>query len=164
MQQRLSFGTIVVVLLLFPVTAAFTAGADKANAQKDLAALRWLAGSWSGPMWGGQFEAYYSTPEGGRILSHSRLLMEKRVAFYEFEVFEIVDDALRLTPHPGGKPADPFSLSSLDGKAKKAVFDNPKKDFPTRITYQRVADDKLVITLTDPHKKSGKKEVFTLTR
>ena len=62
---------------------------------------------------------------------------------------------------PGGSCCLP--ITSLDAKAKKAVFENPKKDYPTRITYHRVADE-LTITLDDPHGKSDKSEVFKLNR
>mgnify|MGYP002622898983 FL=1 len=127
-----------------------------------LAQLSWLAGTWSGPMWGGTFTAHYSTPEGGRILSHSELLRGDKVAFFEFEVFRVKGDAVVYEPYPGGKPAVPFTLATLEGK--RAVFENPKKDFPTRVTFHRAADDRLVVTLDDPHGGSGKTETFDLKR
>ena len=126
--------------------------------------MDWLAGSWSGPMWGGDFHAYYSGSDGGKILSHSRLLQEGREVFFEFEVFEPRDGVVYMQPFPGGKKATGFPLESHDPKSRKAVFVNPKKDYPTRITYHRVDEDHLVITLDDPHGESGKVEVFELDR
>jgi hypothetical protein len=67
-----------------------------------------------------------------------------------------------LQPFPGGKAAPSFELKSCDVKARKAVFENSRKDFPTRIEYQRASDGSLVITLTDPFGGSDKKEVFDL--
>lgn len=129
-----------------------------------LAGMTWLAGAWSGPMWGGTFRTYYSTPEGGRILSHSQLVKDGKVAFHEFELFTVTADAVVLVPHPGGVPAAEFRLAAFDAAAKSATFDSPKNDFPTRIVYHRVADDRLVITLSDPHGASGKLETFDLAR
>ncbi len=137
---------------------------DRIEPTKVLAGMEWLAGSWSGSMWGGEFHAFYSSPAGGKILSHSRLLKEGRETFFEFEVFEPRDGAVYLQPFPGGKKAVGFPLLSHDAKGRKAVFENPKKDYPTRITYHRVADDRLVITLDDPHGESGKVERFELKR
>lgn len=134
------------------------------QADRDLAGLSWLAGTWRGAMWGGEFVAHYSTPAGGRVLSHSELLQNGNTAFYEFEVFWVKDGAVRLAPHPGGKPAGGFVLSTLDAGAQKAVFENLEKDFPTRVTYHRTSGDSLVITLDDPTGASDKVEVFNLAR
>lgn len=156
-------GGVCVLYGLFVLTDR--AFAEKPTADKaavDMAPLAFLAGSWHGEMWGGMFHAYYSTPDGGKVLSHSRLMKDGKVAFYEFEVFEGVDGKTQLTPHPGGKPAASFHLVKREGKT--ATFENPKKDFPTRIVYERVGDDALHITLSDPYGKSDKTEAFKLKR
>lgn len=129
-----------------------------------IADLHFLAGEWRGPMWGGVFEAYYTTPEGGRVLSHSRLLRGEKVAFHEFEVFHTVDGVPTLQPYPGGKPATALRLTKVEAEERRATFENPDKDYPTRIVYHRVADDRLVITLDDPHGGGEKREVFDLRR
>jgi hypothetical protein len=126
--------------------------------------MSWLAGSWSGEMWGGTFNAYYSTPEGGKIISHSQLVKGEKVAFYEFEVFEARDLVVHLQPFPAGKGAVGFQLQSSDPEERKAIFENPDKDFPTRIVYHRVSDNGLEITLSDPHGGSDKVERFALKR
>jgi len=131
---------------------------------EQLASMGWLAGEWSGEMWGGRYVAYYSTPEGGKILSHSRLLKGAEVAFHEFEVFEAREGGVHLAPYPGGRPADGFALAELDPEARRAVFENPDKDFPTRIVYERPAEGELRVTLSDPHGGSDKREVFELSR
>lgn len=135
-----------------------------ASPEKDLAGMAWLAGTWSGDMWGGRFTAYYTTPEGGRILSNSELHQGEKLAFHEFEVFSVKPEGVHLQPYPQGRPAGGFLLSSCDAKARKAVFENPDKDYPTRITYSRVADDQLLIVLDDPHGESDKTERFELKR
>lgn len=129
-----------------------------------LAEMDWLAGTWSGDMWGGRFVAYYSTSAGGRILSHSRLYTDGEVGFFEFEVFEPKGADVFFQPYPGGQPATGLTLVSHDKEARRAVFENKDKDFPTRITYERVADDQLVITLSDPFGASPEVQTFKLSR
>ena len=126
--------------------------------------MHWLAGTWSGDMWGGRFVAHYSTPAGGKILSHSRLFEGDEVSFYEFEVFEPKASTVYFQPYPGGEAATGFTLVSHDAKSRRAIFENPNKDFPTRIVYERVADDRLVITLSDPHGDSSEIQTFDLSR
>ena len=126
--------------------------------------MGFLAGTWRGSVWGGEFTAYYSTPEGGKILSYSELRKDGDVAFHEFERFELRQDTIVFTPFPGGKPAIDLELTELDAKNRKATFENPTKDFPTRIVYHVMEKDRLVITLSDPHRESDKTDVFDLKR
>ncbi len=130
--------------------------ADKGAAKID--SLAWLAGKWSGPMWGGEFVATYNAPAGGKLLSFSELRKGDTAAFYEFEVFEAAADGLVFTPYPRGQKKETFKLASSE--AQKAVFENPEKDFPTRIEYHRVKD-RLVITLSGGGDKT---ETFDLRR
>ena len=130
-------------------------------AEGKLQDLKWMAGSWKGAMWGGEFHAYYSTPEGGKMLSHSFLKKGGKQSFYEFEKFDVQQGQVVYIPFPGGRKAKHFLLKQ--SSRATAVFENPKKDYPTRITFERDAD-LLQITLSDPFNKSPKKEVFRLLR
>ena len=132
--------------------------ADKGAAKID--SLGWLAGRWSGPMWGGEFVATYNAPAGGKLLSFSELRKGAEAAFYEFEVFEEREEGLVFTPYPRGQRKETFRLASSE--AQKAVFENSEKDFPTRIEYHRKEKDRLVITLSGG--AGGKTETFDLKR
>jgi hypothetical protein len=146
--------------LLLALLLAVPCAAEKEPAKID--SLAWLAGKWSGPMWGGEFVATYGAPAGGKLLSFSELRQGGKAAFYEFEVFEATAEGLVFTPYPRGQKKETFRLAASE--ASKAVFENPDKDFPTRIEYHRAGKERLVITLSDPHGKSGKTEVFDLKR
>ena len=153
----------VSILVLIAAAVVVAEDEKKPSADDRLASLRWMSGTWSGEMWGGVFTAYYSTPEGGKILSYSSLTKGGKLAFYEFEKFDAQRGEVVYIPFPGGKRAAHFLLKKSSGTS--ALFENPKKDFPTRIEFVRTGD-KLVITLSDPFNKdaSGKKEVFNLQR
>lgn len=148
---------ILAALIVLPLLH----GADeRPSAQTDK--LGFLAGTWQGDVWGGRFEAYYTTPEGGKVLSYNELVKDGKVVFHEFERFDESRGKLTFFPYPRGKPATPLTIARLE--ENRAVFENPKKDFPTRVDYHRKAVDRLVITLSDPHGPSDKVEVFDLKR
>ncbi len=154
------------ILFLFPAALCF--GQDTPDTpslpepEAAIQALDFLAGSWSGPMWGATFEAWYSTPEGGKVLSSSLLLSEGNVHFWEFEKFEIRRGNVWVQPFPKGQPAASFELVELDVEGQKATFDCPTNDFPSRIVYEKNDEGHLVITLSDPHNGTPKVEVFDL--
>lgn len=153
--------------LAFVLPGVAAAAEGKPPAEQRVEDLAWLTGHWSGEVKGAgsttRFESFYTTPEGGMILSVSKAFgAGGKVSWFELERFDIKDGILRMTPYPGGRASDPFPLVEHDAAAKKAVFANPQHDFPKRISYQQNAPDRLYIVLTgDP---GGPVMEFTLSR
>jgi hypothetical protein len=148
-----------------PDAAQVAQGAGKGSVSLD--DLSWLAGSWRGEIQGAKaatrFETHYTAPQGGVILSISKAFRpDGKLAWFEFERFESQDGVLRVTPYPGGKASVSFTLVEYDAAAKKAVFANPEHDYPNRITYQRVAEDRLRFVVAGDKQGSPVME-FTLS-
>jgi Domain of unknown function (DUF6265) len=122
--------------------------------------LSWLEGTWRGDIGGRGFEAHYTGVEGGQILSASKYTQDGKPAGFEFERFEQRGDTLVLTPFPEGLSSVSFPLAEYDGRGKLAVFENLAHDFPTRISYQRTARDRLTILVSGPG-EDGKEQVLT---
>jgi len=125
-----------------------------------LADLSWLEGIWRGRIGGRDFEAHYTGVDGGQILSASKYTEDGKPAGFEFERFEQRGDTLLLTPFPEGKSSVSFPLAEYDGKSRRASFENLAHDFPTRISYQRIARDRLTILVSGPG-EDGKEQVLT---
>ena len=122
--------------------------------------LAWLEGTWHCRIGGRDFEAHYTGVAGEQILSASKYTENGKAAGFEFERFEQRGDTLLLTPFPEGKSSVSFPLSEYDGKTRRAVFENLSHDFPTRISYQRMAQDRLTILVSGPG-EDGKEQVLT---
>lgn len=150
---------LLALLAFLPASAA--SGADP---ERQLQALDFLAGNWIAEMEDGEMVAHYSTSQGGMVLSYTELRRAGKVAFYEFERFSIEDGVVVFSPYPGGKPAVQMPLTTLDATAKRAVFEHPTKDFPTRISYQVSGENQLVISLDDPHGGSDQVQRFEFRR
>lgn len=142
----------IFLLLGLLLGAALAAAQPATPAGVGLEELSWLAGSWSGEIRGAgsatRFETHYTLPEGGVILSTSKAFsQEGKVVWFEFERFQAKDGVLQVVPHPNGRASVAFTLAEYDPAAKKAVFVNPQHDYPTRITYQRVGEDRLLFVV-----------------
>ena len=122
--------------------------------------LSWLEGTWRGELGGREFEAHYTGVDGGQILSASKYTENGGPAGFEFERFEQRGDTLLLTPFPEGKSSVSFPLAAYDAKQRRAVFENLAHDFPTRISYQRVAKNRLTILVSGPG-EDGTEQVLT---
>lgn len=157
----------LLVIALFLSAAGNSFGSD-AGAPR-VADLGWLAGTWQGTLENGaQFEAHYTTADGGRILSMSKEVRDGRAVFFEFELFHEREGVVIYQPFPNGRPsAHDFPLTGFeaDGESRKAVFENKAHDFPQAITFAQPTPDSLVITLSGPGKDDTWREMrFALRR
>jgi len=155
--------------LLVPVStcaALAVASADpkpdpKPDAKSGVAALHWLEGSWrSAETDGVVWEACYSSPAGGEIVSATKRIQGGKVTLFDFERIREEGDKVVLTPFPHGKASVDFTLMGFDPSVERAVFANPEHDFPQRMRYERSKDGHLLILLAA--EKDGKHVGFKL--
>jgi len=118
-----------------------------APAKAAIGDLTWLAGAWVGTkITGSSVEERWSPPLGGAMLAVSRTVNTsgKMVAFEYLRIVER-DGGLVYLAQPGGAKATEFVLTEFG--AKRAVFDNPRHDYPKRIVYELSAEGGLSATI-----------------
>jgi hypothetical protein len=105
--------------------------------------LAWMSGAWSCPKWGGTFEERWLPPKGGAMQGIGRLLRGEETPFMEF--LTIQSDGKRLvmwillgSPAEGQPRRVAFAL--VESGERRAVFENPENDFPSKIEYRREGD------------------------
>ena len=140
---------VLALLLVAGRQAAQKPAAPPAGAPT-IADLAFLAGSWTGGDGSSRWESCYSTPEGGQIVGASKELKDGQVEMIDFEHFYVRAGQLRMTPFPFGKRSVEFTAASVDGKARKAVFENSAHDWPTKFVYEAASADTLRIVLSGP--------------
>jgi hypothetical protein len=124
----------VVVTALAGLSLAAATGAAGGSQRSRLAELAWMAGSWANEQDGKRSEEHWTAPAGGMMLGVHR---DVEGASGSFEFLRIEESAGKVTylASPQGRPATPFEL--VESSAQRAVFANPKHDFPQRILYWR---------------------------
>lgn len=114
--------------------------------------VAWLAGAWVGTRSSGSsIEERWSPPLGGAMLAVSRTVNTggKMVAFEYLRIVER-DGGLVYAAQPGGAPKTEYVLTEVgptEAGGKRAVFDNPRHDYPKRIVYELSAEGKLSATI-----------------
>ncbi|CAG0980209.1 hypothetical protein PHYC_01725 [Phycisphaerales bacterium] len=116
-----------------------------------IADMAWLAGAWVGTRSSGSsIEERWSPPLGGAMLAVSRTVNTSG-RMNAFEYLRIVerDGGLVYVAQPGGARGTEFVLSevSAENGARRAVFDNPRHDYPKRIVYEVTAEGGLSATI-----------------
>lgn len=116
-------------------------------AKASIGDLGWLSGAWVGTRsTGATNEERWSPPLGGAMLAVSRSVNTSGKMF-AFEYLRIVerDGGLVYVAQPGGKTATEFVLIEIT--KSRAVFANPRHDYPKRIVYELSQDGKLTATI-----------------
>jgi hypothetical protein len=124
--------------------------------------LAWLAGAWVGKRsTGSSIEERWTPPLGGAMLAVSRTVNSSG-KMNAFEYLRIVerDGGLVYFAQPGGAKATEFVLTELT--KTRAVFDNPRHDYPKRIVYELSAEG--VLSATIGYAKGGTPRRFEFKR
>lgn len=124
--------------------------------------LSWLSGAWVGTRNSGATnEERWSPPLGGAMLAISRSVNTSG-KMSAFEYLRIVEreGGLVYIAQPGGKTPTEFVLTELT--KTRAVFDNPRHDYPKRIAYELSAEGALSATIGQT--KGGTPQRFEFKR
>ncbi len=96
--------------------------------------MAWLADAWTGMRRTSSIEERWSPPKGGAMLAVSRTVRGEKMVGFEFLRIVERDGGLVYIALPGGRTPTEFVLTKLE--KHRAVFVNPRHDYPQRIVYE----------------------------
>jgi len=134
-----------------------------APAKAAIGDLAWLVGAWvgtRGTTGTTSIEERWSPPKGGAMLAVSRTVSRDTMSAFEFLRIVERNGGLVYIAQPGGAAPTEFVLTELG--AQRAVFDNPRHDYPKRIVYELSAEGGLSATIG--FAKGGSPRRFEFTR
>ncbi|GJQ30789.1 MAG: hypothetical protein HBSAPP03_26730 [Phycisphaerae bacterium] len=131
-----------------------------------IADVAWISGAWVGTRSSGSsIEERWSPPLGGAMLAVSRSVNTSgRMNAFEYLRILEREGGLVYAAQPGGAKATEFVLTELGGEngVRRAVFENPRHDYPKRIVYELSAEGGLSATIGNM--KGGTPRVFEFRR
>lgn len=134
-----------------------------APAKAQIGDVAWLAGAWVGSRGTNgavSIEERWSPVKGGAMLATSRTVSRERMSAFEFLRIVERDGSLVYIAQPNGAQPTEFVLTELG--ATRAVFENPRHDYPKRIEYDLAADGVLRVAIG--HLKGGTPRRFEFKR
>ncbi len=114
-------------------------------AEATIADMAWLADAWTGMRNTSSVEEHWSPPKGGAMLAISRTVRGERMTGFEYLRIVERDGGLVYVAQPGGNAPTEFVLTELDNQ--RAVFVNPRHDYPQRIVYELAEDGTLTASI-----------------
>ncbi len=100
--------------------------------------VAFLTGCWKYERGGRVVEEHWTTPLGGSLMGISRTVAAGKVAEFEFLQIRDLPGGLTYIAKPSGQPEASFTATSK--AVGEIVFENPKHDFPQKITYKLTGD------------------------
>ena len=113
---------LLLLLLAFPLSAG-----------QHVEDLHWMTGHWAATIGDVEMEEHWTAARGGMMLGMHRDLRKGR-AMFEFLRIVQTKDGITLYAQPAGAPAIQFPLADM--MQHYVIFENPKHDFPQRISYE----------------------------
>ena len=112
-------------------------------ADSDITSLAWLAGCWSPEKAEPGSVEHWLPPAGGTMLGESRTVKNGQTVEFEFMQLRVnADGKLVFIALPSGQKETTFVASSVGEHS--VTFENPRHDFPQKVTYRLESSDRLV--------------------
>jgi hypothetical protein len=128
----------------------------------DLAALAWIAGCWGAVDREAGSGEYWVRTESGELVGIGRSVEDGRTVSFEFMRIHRHGDGIAFSAAPSCQDETVFALVRYD--ADEAVFENTANDFPQRIVYRQLSDDRLLARIEGEYRGAQRGVDFPLTR
>ena len=134
---------------------------EKGSEKATLEDISWLAGTWKGEAFGGEFEENWSKPTGGSMMFNFKLVAEGKVVFYELgHIIEKDNSLLYQIKHFDQ------NLKGWEEKDKSEDFRFIKKEknrmYFDNFTFEKVSDNE--VNVYAYFEKSKKEVVFNFKK
>lgn len=114
-----------------------------------LSRLTWLIGEWEYNFEGGRTIESWSNYFDNKMLGYSYTLMgNDTVSFESILIEEVYPDLFYIPTVREQNNAQPIKFKLSELKQDYVLFENPKHDFPQKISYQKLATDSLVAEIS----------------
>jgi len=139
------------------------------TARHNISGLSFMTGRWTGSMEWGDLEETWSEPMGNCMTCSFRCVKDGKVVFYEFIVIEQMADSapvMKLRHFSPGSIAwedktSPYLYPLVSLQSEMARFESSNKK--TAMAFQRVAKNKMKVTLEREENGKWKIDVFNYT-
>ena len=125
----------------------------------------WLLGNWGNTTKEGILTENWTKQNDSVFAGESYFVVGKDTVFSEKIALEQKGDSLFYVPviknQNQGKPVS-FALTSAKGN--QLVFENPKHDFPQKVTYTKITADSLVAEISGMKDGKAGKETFPMKK
>jgi hypothetical protein len=156
------FQKITLILLLLAIVSCKNSGSNEKDKIKK---IDWLLGKWENNVDGGILSENWKRLNDSTFQAESFFIKDKDTLHFESITLQQKGEELFYNATVKGQNDDksvPFNLTSETDK--KLVFENPKHDYPQKITYTLINKDSLVAEISGIQQGKPSSEKFGMKK
>ncbi len=123
---------------------AATAIASEPPAESVAGRFGWLAGCWAGERGTSTFREIWIVASPDLMIGMAVTTRPSKPTEFEYVRLQTGNGRLQYVAQPAGAPPTAFDLAPEPLAGKAAVFVNMQHDFPKRVAYQRIDEERLL--------------------
>ncbi|KAF2335108.1 DUF6265 family protein [Flavobacterium daemonense] len=153
-------------IILIALIITFVSCQKKESVEKDkIKVADWLIGNWENTSPEGVLTENWIKLNDSTFSASSYFIKEKDTIHFESIVLAQLGETLTYKATVKGQNDDkPVSFPSTSETAQKLVFENPKHDYPQKITYTKGANNTLTAEISGNLNGKPSSEKFVMTK
>jgi hypothetical protein len=156
---------IVITLIFTLIVSCKKEIKSETKSYAQLEKANWFLGEWKNPTPNAHFTENWIKKNDSTFSAQSFVTIKKDTVFYENIVLEQKNDSLfyivSVKDQNKGKPVS-FYLSS--SSSNRLVFENPKHDYPNKISYTKITNDSVFAEIFGTQNGKEMREAFPMKR
>ena len=155
--------SIAILALVFAACKNETKEISKSYTQ--LKKANWFLGNWGTTTKESDFTETWAQKNDSTFVGESYILVGKDTVFHENAVLEQRNDSLfYIVSVRDQNKQESVSFYLTQSSEKELVFENPKHDFPSKISYTQITKDSLFAEISGIQDQKAVKEAFPMSR
>ena len=135
------------------------------NEKDKIKAARWLLGNWENNSADGNLSETWKKINDSTFQAQSYFIKEKDTLHFETITLQQKGEQLTYSAAVKGQNEDkPVSFKLTTGTEKQLVFENPKHDYPQKISYTQITPDSLVAQISVMQQGKPSLEQFSMKK
>ena len=136
-----------------------------ANEKEKIKAANWLLGNWENKATDGTLTEYWKKVNDSTFQAQSYFVKEKDTLHFESITLQQKGEVLTYTATVEGQNDDkPVTFKLTTATEKQMVFENPKHDYPQKISYTQITTDSLVAKISGIQQGKPSSEQFSMKK
>jgi hypothetical protein len=136
-----------------------------ANEKEKIKAANWLLGNWENKAADGTLTEYWKKVNDSTFQAQSYFVKEKDTLHFESITLQQKGEVLTYTATVEGQNDDkPVAFKLTTATEKQMVFENPKHDYPQKISYTQITPDSLVAKISGIQQGKPSSEQFSMKK
>jgi hypothetical protein len=151
-------------LLLF-LLALIACKKSEANEKDKIKTSNWLLGTWENKSSEGNLSEIWKKVNDSTFQAQSYFIKEKDTLHFEFITLQQKGEELTYSAAVRGQNNDkPVAFKLTTETEKQLIFENPKHDYPQKISYTQITPDSLVAKISGIQQGKPSSETFSMKK